>query len=233
MESHNVIVGLEVLLVAECKLEYTASVEVAVLPLHLNVVVTLIVVLCRRCELYLVLAVRVALLLIVVDTVEDVLGVISLVDELLDIEVISCLEVALKARRINGSVVNNDLELNAACLLLILSACCVDTYGKRISVFVYLIVAALAFLDISKSGIDVVFLFEFLALCTVEVVKTCKVAAEACVIVVSNFVVDVVLCFVNVEVLEVRTAYESAPEGVYLMIGSSMLCLAEQCDERW
>ena len=62
-----------------------------------------------------------------------------------------------------------------------------------------------------------VFLLELLALCSVEVVETCKVAAEACVIVVSYLVVDVVLCFVVVEVIEVRSADECAPESVYLM----------------
>ena len=56
-----------------------------------------------------------------------------------------------------------------------------------------------------------VLFFEFLALSAVEVVKTCKVTAESSIVVVSNFVVDVILCFINVDILEVRTAYESAP----------------------
>ena len=88
---------------------------------------------------------------------------------------------------------------------------------KRIAVSVYLVVASLCVFGHIKVGIDVVFLLELLALCSVEVVETCNVAAEACVIVVSYLVVDVVLCFVMVEVVEVRSADECAPESVYLM----------------
>ena len=62
-----------------------------------------------------------------------------------------------------------------------------------------------------------VILFVLLALSTVEVVKTSEVAAESSVIVISNFVVDVVLSDINVDILEVRAANESAPEGVDLI----------------
>ena len=61
-----------------------------------------------------------------------------------------------------------------------------------------------------------VFLFVNTALCTVEVVETCKVTAEACVIVIGNFVVELVLSLIVVEVLEVRTANEIGRECMYL-----------------
>ena len=76
-----------------------------------------------------------------------------------------------------------------------------------------------------------IILLVLLALSTVEVVKSCKVAADTSVVVVSNFVIDVVLCNVVVEILEVRSAYECAPESVYLSdrIFHTLLSRAVSC----
>ena len=149
---------------------------------------------------------------VIVKPAGDKRGIFTGLKQLADVEVIACGHIVHKAGRVGRVVVHDNLDLKAVFLLLILCSCHKDFRMRLTGTAVILRKGHVPIRD------DVVVLLVFLALCAVVVIQTGKVSAEACIIVIGHFVVDILFGDIVVEIFQVRAADERAVENMLFRI---------------
>ena len=109
---------------------------------------------------------------------------------------------------------HHDLDLQSGIILLRLSGSDIEARGRILCHFI----SCLGVGRHIKVRNDRILVGEFLALCPIELVESGEVAAEAGVIVVRNFIVNVIAGDIVVIILQIRSADQCTPEGVRLRI---------------